>query len=386
MSTMKALVTAEHQTAEVKDIPIPEPGLKEIRVKVHFVALNLVDSLYVAHPTDKPGRVVGSDIAGVVDKVGNDVVDWNVGDRVAGLLQGATSGNPRPGGFAEYAILEHDLAIRIPPGVSFEEAATFPLCSLTAAQALFIRLELEAPFSSPFKPKRIEWKAPTILVFSAATSVGLFAVELAKLLHTPTGESYRIFATASPKNHDKLLALGVEAVFDYKSPTWPEEVRKASGGISYAVDCISEDKTTAQISQTFVDAGGKVAVIRKSAWNKDGIREGVLPIYSAAWWGLGHEIIYNDEVMPASSIWREFTTAFYKFLSLGSESDHAVFPISGNPVRLMPGGLEGIIRDAFVLLGQGKVRERNPAVQDYAGKDWLRPISAEKLVYSLEPL
>lgn len=55
---------------------------------MYSVALNPVDSLYVAHPADKPGRVVGSDIAGVVDKVGNGVVDWKVGDRVAGLLQG----------------------------------------------------------------------------------------------------------------------------------------------------------------------------------------------------------------------------------------------------------------------------------------------------------
>lgn len=131
-------------------------------------------------------------------------------------------------------------------------------------------------------------------MYSSATSVGLFTIELAKLLRTPGGQPYRIFATAGPKNHAKLLALGVEAVYDYKSPTWPEDVRKASGGISYAVDCISEDMTTAQISQTFVDGGGNIAVIRKSAWNKEGIREGVVPIYSSAWWGLGHEIIYNS--------------------------------------------------------------------------------------------
>lgn len=46
----------------------------------------------------------------------------------------ATSGNPRPGGFAEYAILEADLAIHIPAAVTSEQAAGFPLCSLTAAQ------------------------------------------------------------------------------------------------------------------------------------------------------------------------------------------------------------------------------------------------------------
>lgn len=50
------------------------------------------------------------------------------------LGQPATSANLRPGGFAEFAILEADLAIHIPVAVSFEQAATLPLCSLTAAQ------------------------------------------------------------------------------------------------------------------------------------------------------------------------------------------------------------------------------------------------------------
>lgn len=66
-------------------------------VKVHSIAVNPVDPLYVAHPTDAPGRIVGSDIAGVVDKIGEtddslkEGRDWKVGDRVAGLLQGGTS-------------------------------------------------------------------------------------------------------------------------------------------------------------------------------------------------------------------------------------------------------------------------------------------------------
>ena len=58
---------------------------------MHSVALNPVDPLYVAHPPSQDyGRVIGSDIAGTVDKIGKDVTSdrWKVGDRVAGLLQG----------------------------------------------------------------------------------------------------------------------------------------------------------------------------------------------------------------------------------------------------------------------------------------------------------
>lgn len=121
------------------------------------MALNPVDSLY----RDYVGRTVGSDVAGVVEKVGSAVLpreltiwgSWNVGDRVAALLQGgwsflldrsnllvliarssATTETPRPGAFAEYAILEADLAFLIPENLSFEEAATIPLSALTTAQ------------------------------------------------------------------------------------------------------------------------------------------------------------------------------------------------------------------------------------------------------------
>ena len=64
-------------------------------------------------------------------------MDFSFCYRYPNFSRKATSGNPRPGGFAEYAILEEDLTIRIPKGASFAEAATFPLCSLTAAQVCF---------------------------------------------------------------------------------------------------------------------------------------------------------------------------------------------------------------------------------------------------------
>lgn len=169
----------------------------------------------------------------------------------------------------------------------------FSIANNEPVQALFIRLEIPAPFPSPYTFAPPATDAPTVLVYSAATSLGLYTVELASLLRTPSGKPYRIFATASPKHHAKLLALGAEAVFDYRSPTWAEDVRKASGGISYAVDCISENESTALISQTFVESGGKIAVIRRKDWNKEGIREGVTPLYGAVWQGLGHELIYN---------------------------------------------------------------------------------------------
>lgn len=169
-------------------------------------------------------------------------------------------------------------------------------------QALFIRLEINPPFPSPFKFETSKSDSPALLVYSGATSLGLFTISLARLIRTPSDSPFRIFATASPKNHAKLLALGVEAVYDYRSLTWPDEIRKATnGGVDYAVDCISEDTSTARISQAFNDAGGKIAVIRKSAWFKEGVRKDVIPLYGAVCSGLGHEIIYNSQFSHQNS-------------------------------------------------------------------------------------
>ncbi|KAF8658184.1 hypothetical protein AX16_002106 [Volvariella volvacea WC 439] len=391
---MKALVTStvgSINTAIVTSIDVPEPGPHEIRIKVHSVGLNPVDALYVAHPVDKPGRVVGSDIAGTVDKVGVGISKFSVGDRVTTFLQGATSSNYRPGGFAEYAVAEEDLTIRIPSTVSFEEAATLPLCALTAAQ-IFTRLGINLPFPSPFhtadstgisgKHTDDKLKPPAILIYSAATSVGLLCVELAQLLRTPTGDCYRIYATASPKHHEKLKTLGVDGVFDYRSPKWDEDVFRTSGGISYAVDCISEGGTTARITNIYIPGSGRIAVVRKTAWSKENVRKDIEAFYGTAWEGLGHEIVYDNTVIPVSPSWTAFAISFFKFLSDGDPGDPSRFPIAPLPYRLMPGGLEGVVRDGFRLLGPGTMEDRLQDGDD--SKPWLRPISGEKLVYHID--
>jgi NADPH:quinone reductase-like Zn-dependent oxidoreductase len=163
-------------------------------------------------------------------------------------------------------------------------------------------LGLNAPFPNPVTVKSPPFDPPAVLIYSASTAIGIFAMELLRLARTPSGKPYRIFTTASPKHHAKLLASGVEGVFDYRSKTWIEDVRKASGGISAAFDCISVGDSTAQISQTFAESGGTVAVIRKGSWNEDGIKEGVMAIYSAVWFGLGHELVYSGKYHTTLSL------------------------------------------------------------------------------------
>ena len=88
--------------------------------------------------------------------------------------------------------------------------------------------------------------------------------------------------------------------------------------------------------------------------------------------GLGEEVVYNGKVIPASAESRDFAVKFYEWLSSGGK-------IEPNPIRLMPGGLEKIVPDAFALLGAGTMESRHK----HRDEPWMRPISAEKLVYKI---
>jgi hypothetical protein len=80
--------------------------------------------------------------------------------------------------------------------------------------------------------------------------------------------------------------------------------------------------------------------------------------------------------MPADPTWRAFSVEFFRFLSAGSPANPSRFPIESVPIRLMPGGLDRIVPDAFTLLGTG-VQQRTGV----DGEPWMKPISGEKLVY-----
>ena len=147
---MKALVLdAEACTANIRDIATPILDSTELLVQVLTISLNPIDPIYVRHPLASSGRTIGSDFAGVIVKVGSSVpmaAGYHEGDRIAGFLQGVCSANERPGAFAELVTIPWDLVWKVPTAVLIEEAASVSLVALTAAQAIWYRLGLKAPF------------------------------------------------------------------------------------------------------------------------------------------------------------------------------------------------------------------------------------------------
>lgn len=185
--------------------PEPTPGAREIKVAVHATAINRADTLQRMGrypPPTGESEILGLEMAGEVVEVGASVTRWKAGDRVFGLLGG--------GGYAEYAVLHEDMAMPIPDGWSFTDAAAIPEVYLTAFQAMHWIAGLQP--------------GETILIHAGASGVGTAAIQLAKQLPA------EVIVTASGPKHDLCLELGADHAIDYRAEAFDEAVLRLTNG------------------------------------------------------------------------------------------------------------------------------------------------------------
>ncbi|MEV6112553.1 NADP-dependent oxidoreductase [Streptomyces sp. NPDC052109] len=150
------------ECVEIAEVPVPEPGARQVRIKVAAGALNPVDAAVRAGVFGGAGKTLGLgwDVAGTVDAVGAPAA-WEAGDPVVALVPGVA--DPL-GAHAEYVVVDAGAVAKAPASVDAAHAGTLPLNGLTALQALDL-LGL-AP-------------GERLLVTGAAGAVGGFAVQLA---------------------------------------------------------------------------------------------------------------------------------------------------------------------------------------------------------------
>lgn len=210
------------------DLPLPQPNPGEVRVQVKAVSLNPVDYKLAAsgHPAWQYPFVLGLDVAGRIDELGEEVEDWKVGDRV--FYHGNLS---RPGGFAQYTTTVAHVLAHIPPAISFVQAAAVPCAGLTAYQALQRRLHIQ--------------EGQTVLVQAGAGGVGGYGIQLA----AQAGAC--VITTASAENHEYVKELGAEAAIDYHHEDVAERVMSWTDG--RGVDCVLDTLSSASAT-----AGSKV--------------------------------------------------------------------------------------------------------------------------------
>lgn len=208
---MKAIVIPKFGGAEVlelRDVPEPECGPEDLLVAMRATALNRADLLqrlgFYPQPGPKPEHdIPGLEYAGEVVCVGARVEGFTVGDRVMGILSGAS--------YAEKIVTHHRLAVRVPENLSWHQAAAIPEAFITAHDALSqCRLGC----------------GESVLVHAVGSGVGAAAVQVAGILGaTP------ILGTAG--SADKLAAakkLGLDIGIDYKSDDFVDATKRATGG------------------------------------------------------------------------------------------------------------------------------------------------------------
>lgn len=185
--------------------PVPHPRDNELLIKVGVGALNFSDALMIDDRYQvRPPRpfIVGQEIAGVVVAAGKTTT-FNAGDLVTGKVDW--------GGFAQYALLRGDMAIRVPPKLGLKAASALPVVYTTAMVAL--------TECTKIKP------GETVLVLAAAGGVGLAAVEIARHFGA------RVIAAAGGSDKCALAKdHGAHEAIDYRQDGWSTQVKKLTGG------------------------------------------------------------------------------------------------------------------------------------------------------------
>ncbi|WP_428827500.1 NADP-dependent oxidoreductase [Azonexus sp. IMCC34842] len=230
-NTMKAIRQHEFGGPEVlhyEDAPMPELQPGEVLVRVHAIGLNPPDWYlrggYKMLPPEWQPQVsfpviLGTDVAGVVAAVANDVREFSVGDEVYAMVRfpSGLAGDSR--GYAEYVSVPASEVAFKPAGIDYVHAAGAPMSLLTAWQFM---IELGHDEANPLQPNRHEpvpLAGKTVLVNGAAGGVGHFAVQIAKL------KGAHVIAVASGEHEAFLRDLGADEFIDYTKVA-PEAVAR----------------------------------------------------------------------------------------------------------------------------------------------------------------
>lgn len=202
---MRAMVITEFGGTDVfeqRDVETPSPGPTEVLVRVHASSVNPVDTKIRQAGSwagITPPTVIGYDVSGVVEAVGDEVTDFAEGDEV--FYTPEIFGEQ--GSYAEYHVADESIVAQKPENLSHTEAAALPLAAATAWEAVVARGDVDA--------------GETVLVHGAG-GVGAHAVQIA------AASGARVAATASPETVEQTEDLGATRAIDYESEEFTDVI------------------------------------------------------------------------------------------------------------------------------------------------------------------
>jgi NADPH:quinone reductase-like Zn-dependent oxidoreductase len=260
--------TGGPEVLQVQERPDPVPGPGEMRIAVRAAGINFAEllarvGLYPDAP--KTPCVLGYEVAGVVESLGEGASAFAVGDRVVA--------GTRFGGQAELVCVAEGNALPLPDQLSFEQGAAFPVNYGTAYAALQIMGGMRA--------------GDRVLVHSAGGGVGISATQLAR----NAGVS-QLIGTASAAKHDAIRAQGVTDAIDYRTQDFEDEVMRLTGG--EGVDLIIDPlgPTSFRKDYRLLRPGGRLVMFGLSEASSGGARDlpatlkslAKMPLATMPWW------------------------------------------------------------------------------------------------------
>jgi NADPH:quinone reductase-like Zn-dependent oxidoreductase len=318
---MRAVVVTKHgppEVLQVEERPDPPVGPGEVRIAVKAAGINFADTVARVglYPDAPPVPcVMGYEVAGEVESVGEGVEDHKLGDRV---LAGT-----RFNGHAELVTVRSDMVYALPKKLSFEQGAAFPVNYATAQAGLVTMGGLEP--------------GDRVLIHAAAGGVGIAATQIAKL------RGAEVFGTASPSKHDACRLHGVDHAIDYRSQDFAEEVMRITNGEGVDVILDALGPTSARKGYRILRPGGCLILYGASEVSTGEKRNLVAagraalkaPFATLPWWKSIGVINENKGVFGLNMLhwWDE-----------EGSLDRVIQPLLG---RLEKGDLEPVVAEAF---------------------------------------
>ena len=219
---------------KIAERPDPVAGPGQVLIRVRAAGVNRPDLLQrtgTYPPPPGASDVLGLEIAGEIEAVGEGVTRWAVGDRVCALLGG--------GGYAELAVVDARHVLPIPEGLDYVQAAVLPETVFTVFANVFESGALKA--------------GETLLIHGATSGIGVTAIQMAK------AAGARVIATS--RGADKAAAakaLGADISLDAKSEDLEAQIREA-GGADVVLDMVGRDYAALNLNS--LNAGGRWVVI-----------------------------------------------------------------------------------------------------------------------------
>ena len=217
------------------ELPQPQPAAGEVLIRVHTAGVTPTElgwypTTQAKDGTPRKGAVPGHEFSGVIAALGNHTSGFEVGQEVYGLNDWFADGAT-----ADFCVTQSTSIAPKPTTLTHEEAATVPIGALTAWQGLLERTKIQ--------------RGERVLVHAAAGSVGIFAVQLARL------HGAHVIATASSRNLKLVAELGAAEVIDYQTSRFEEQTAK----VDVVFDGVGGD--TLDRSRGLLKPGGRLVTI-----------------------------------------------------------------------------------------------------------------------------